>query len=50
MYLKVYKHVRRALLRRFPFGIFYFLDKSSIIVIAVYHGKRDPKSWQSRLN
>jgi plasmid stabilization system protein ParE len=30
MYPKIYKHVRRALLRRFPFGIFYFLTSRTL--------------------
>ena len=44
----VYPGVRRVVLRRFPYGIFYRCDEDQIAVIAVYHSKRDPKGWQAR--
>ena len=36
------KPIRRALIRRFPFGVFYVVDQSMIAIIACLHGKRDP--------
>lgn len=47
-YPKVYKNVRRSLIRRFPFGIFYIIRRKKIIVFAVFHGKRNPAAWKSR--
>ena len=47
-YSVVYQQVRRVLIRRFPYGIFYVLDKNTMIVVACFHGKRDPKSWKTR--
>lgn len=45
----VYKQMRRALLRRFPYGIFYIVeDSSKIAVLGCFHAKRHPKSWQRR--
>ena len=44
----VHKEVRRALLRRFPYGVFYLLEGETIIVIACFHASRDPKEWQKR--
>jgi len=41
--------VRRAALRRFPYGIFYLVDGEIIRVIAILHRARNPRSWQSRL-
>jgi hypothetical protein len=35
--------------RRFPYGILYVFDQNIISVIACFHGKRDPKSWEDRL-
>lgn len=47
-YPRVYKEVRRILMRRFPFGV-YFLDESiRLIVIAVMHASRNPKRWKIR--
>jgi plasmid stabilization system protein ParE len=45
----VHKEARRALTRRFPYGIFYMLDPATIAVIAVFHTSRDPRQWQARL-
>jgi toxin ParE1/3/4 len=39
---------RRALLRRFPFGVFYVLDADVIAVIACLHCRRDPRRWRLR--
>lgn len=44
----VFRDVRRVLVRRFPYGIFYRVDDDQITVIAVYHARRDPRSWQTR--
>ena len=48
IYPKVYKDFRRALLPRFPYAIFYTIELNEIVVFAVFHGKREPKSWQKR--
>ena len=45
----VYKNFRRALIQRFPYSIFYFIENYSIIIIAVYHEKRNPENWKLRL-
>ena len=41
--------VRRVVVRRFPYGVIYRVDPDQIAVIAVYHNKRDPRGWQSRI-
>ena len=38
----------RILIRRFPFGIFYVEGPEQIVVLAVLHGRRDPKRWKER--
>ena len=42
--------MRRVKLRRFPYLIYYRLSSDLIEVIAVFHGSRDPKLWQERVN
>jgi plasmid stabilization system protein ParE len=37
--------VRRARLRRFPYGIFYVIRKDYIDVLALYHGRRRPRPF-----
>jgi len=47
-FAEVHKEIRRALLRRFPYAVFFLVDDSQIIVLAVFHVKRNPKKWQAR--
>ena len=44
----IYKNVRRALTRRFPFGVFYIISQEKVIIIAVLHARREPSMWQKR--
>jgi plasmid stabilization system protein ParE len=48
-YHTVYKQVRRVLLRRFPYGLFYVIEEQMIVVVACFHASRDPKQWQRRV-
>ncbi len=48
-YQQVYKSVRRKLVRRFPYGIFFLIRKDTIIVLAILHTKREPKKWRERV-
>ena len=48
-YPNVYKSsVRRLLIQRFPFGVFFLIEPTRIIILAVMHARRDPKKWQNR--
>ena len=47
-YPVVHRDVRRVLLRRFPYAIFYRAADDDIIVLAVFHLARDPARWRSR--
>lgn len=42
-------NVRRALVRRFPFALFYLVDDEAIVVIAVFNVKRQPIDWTKRV-
>ena len=39
--------VRRARIRRFPYGAFYRLDGDDLVVLRVLHGRRDTATSQS---
>jgi len=41
--------VRRAKLRRFPYGRFFPSLEDAIYVIACLHSSRNPAIWQSRI-
>lgn len=47
-YPLVHREIRRCLVRRFPYGILYVVEDKRIVVLAVFHAKRDPVSWQER--
>jgi len=44
----VHRIVRRALTRRFPYEVFFVEDNERVVVLSVFHAKRNPKSWQER--
>jgi len=40
--------MRRALLRRFPYAVFFEVGPVEIVVYAVFHGARHPTAWKRR--
>mgnify|MGYP001363849670 CR=1 FL=1 len=44
----VYRQVRRALVKRFPHTVFFFVENEDVIVTACVHHKRNPQAWQGR--
>jgi len=44
----VHRRIRAATVRRFPYVIYYRIERSRILVIAIHHGHRDPSSWRRR--
>ena len=43
------KGVRRALLRRFPYAIYFLMpDEARAVIIAVLHQRRAPRLWKGR--
>lgn len=47
-YPVVHRHVRRVLLRRFPYSLFYQVANDEVVVIGCFHAARDPRRWQDR--
>lgn len=43
------RRARRCIVNRFPYGVLYQVRKDSILVLAIMHLARDPKTWQDRL-
>ena len=48
LYQKIYHSIRRKLVRRFPYGIFFMMQEDLIVVLAVLHTKSEPKKWEER--
>lgn len=47
-YPRVKGDTRRALVRRFPYAVYFRPIDDEIIVLAVMHGRRNPRHWRSR--
>jgi plasmid stabilization system protein ParE len=47
-YPVVRRNTRRALLRRFPYAIYFRIYDEVIVVVACMHGRRNPRRWQVR--
>ena len=47
---QIYKTSRRALLRRFPYAMYFVARGTGIHVIACMHVRRDPARWQRRVD
>jgi len=40
---------RRVLMRRFPFSVIYRAGSTSLLVVAVFHHRREPGTWLGRI-
>ncbi len=45
---RVRGEVRRALLRRFPYALHFLAEPDAIVVLAVFHVRRDPRHLEGR--
>lgn len=48
LYAEVIPNVRRALLPRFPYGLFYVVRGDLIHILAVLHDARNPIYWPQK--
>ncbi len=47
-FLIVHAPARRALMRRFPYAVYFVREREAIHVVAVLHTGRDPAMWKKR--
>ncbi len=40
--------IRRTLLRRFPYAVYFSVEGEVVVILAVLHAHRDPAEWQTR--
>ena len=45
MFAAVHGDVRRTMVPRFPFAIFYVIEPSRLVVLRMLHTARDPRLW-----
>jgi toxin ParE1/3/4 len=43
----IFQNIRRALLRRFPYAVFYLLEEDTLIILACLHQKQQRENWLS---
>ena len=48
IYPLVHRQVRRALLHRFPYCVFYVSEAEGPLVVGCFHARRDPSAWRRR--
>jgi len=48
IYPVVYRDIRRALTRRFPYAVYYYVASNEVVVLGILHARRDPREWQTR--
>ena len=44
----IYRDVRRAVVSRFPYLVFYVVQPTRVTVLAVFHHSRSPATWPCR--
>ena len=47
-YPVIRRNTRRALLRRFPYAMYFRIYGEIVVVVACMHGRRNPRRWQVR--
>lgn len=47
-YQELRSGIRRALLRHFPYAVYFAIEADIVVVVAVLHASRDPAEWQRR--
>jgi plasmid stabilization system protein ParE len=45
---KIRKDIRKAILKRFPYSVYYIVNSNRIRVFAVLHNSRNPITWMER--
>ena len=45
----MHREVRCARVRRFPYSVFFRVESMRIVVLAVFHARRNPAVWRRRV-
>lgn len=45
-YPQIDRDFRRVLFRKFPFALIYSATESELLVVSVFHHRREPNSWR----
>jgi plasmid stabilization system protein ParE len=44
-FARVHGEVRRAMVARFPYAVFFRIERTRVVVLTVLHTARDPRLW-----
>ncbi len=44
----VHQDIRRIVVNRFPYGVYFRVEKLRIVILAVFHSSRNPAIWKTR--
>ena len=44
----VHRDLRRALIQRFPYAVYYRIEGDEVVVLGIFHAARAPGEWESR--
>ncbi len=47
-YLVKFRNIQRALMKRFPYAIYFLVEKQTVFILAIIHQKRNPAYHESR--
>ncbi len=45
----VFEDARHAIVPKFPYLVLYKVEPDRIVILAVFHSKRDPQIWRDRV-
>ena len=47
IYAPIYRGIRRAMTRRFPYAVYFVVEDDRVSVLRVLHYARDPREWRN---
>lgn len=50
LFASVYREVRRAIVSRFPFAVFYLVEPNRVVVLRLLHTARNSQIWPKPRN
>ncbi len=46
---KISQNCRRCIIKRFPYGIIYYIKEDEILIVAIMQLNQKPKNWDKRI-
>ncbi len=46
---EIYRGIRRHLIKRFPYKIYFLVEETTVVILAVVYCRRDPQGIRKRL-